>query len=103
MIERAVQEEAFSTLDTDARFVKVFALATPRDRANPAPTSWVGQGGRATAQISRKGTSVTLAIDRDPSFGDFVTSQLDDLYAAFLARDTSRTFREDEKGGDSES
>ncbi|MFJ7440805.1 plasmid partitioning protein RepB [Methylorubrum thiocyanatum] len=103
LIERAVQEEAFSALDTDARFVKVFALATPRDRTNPAPTSWVGQGGRATAQISRKGTSVTLAIDRDPSFGDFVTSQLDDLYAAFLARDTSRTLREDEKGGDSES
>lgn len=98
LVEKAVQEESFTALDTDARFVKVFALAAPRDATSPAPTTWAEQGGRATAQISRKGTSVTLAIDRDPSFGDFVASQLDELYAAFLAQ----TSLENGNGGGSE-
>lgn len=44
-----------------------------------------GQGGQTTAQISRRGTNVTLAIDdRDPSIGDFGSARLNELYAAFL-------------------
>ncbi len=79
--------EAFASLDSDARFLKVVALAAPKVRPDPASTRWAGQGGLATAQVVRRGTSVTLAIDRDPSFGDFVASRLDELYAAFLAQE----------------
>ncbi|WP_430912194.1 plasmid partitioning protein RepB [Methylobacterium sp. sgz302541] len=102
-VEKAVSEDAFASLDSDARFVRVAALAAPRDRSDPASTRWAGQGGQATAQISRKGTSVTLAIDRDPSFGDFVASRLDELYAAFLAQGASQAPREDRSGSGSES
>jgi ParB family transcriptional regulator, chromosome partitioning protein len=97
-VEEAVMEEAFASLDSDARFVRVAALAAPQNRHASVSTSWAGQGGRATAQISRKGTGVTLAIERDPSFGDYVASRLDELYAAFLAEDRSRTPRESERG-----
>ena len=97
-VEEAVMEEAFASLDSDARFVRVAALAAPQGRYAPVSTNWAGQGGRATALISRKGTSVTLAIDRDPSFGDYVASRLDELYAAFLAGDDSRTPRESGRG-----
>ncbi|WP_244538591.1 plasmid partitioning protein RepB C-terminal domain-containing protein [Methylobacterium sp. ap11] len=97
-VEEAVMEEAFASLDSDARFVRVAALAAPQNRHASVSASWAGQGGRATAQISRKGTGVTLAIERDPSFGDYVASRLDELYAAFLAEDRSRTPCESERG-----
>ncbi|KMO25513.1 plasmid partitioning protein RepB, partial [Methylobacterium variabile] len=54
-IEEAVMEDAFASLDSDARFLRVAALAAPQNRPDPVSTSWAEQGGQATAQISRKG------------------------------------------------
>ncbi|WP_264051542.1 plasmid partitioning protein RepB [Methylobacterium flocculans] len=86
VVERVVREEAFAALDSDARFLRVFAAATPRTESDPRSTAWRGQGGNATARISRSGATVTLAINRDPAFGEFVASQLDELYASFRDR-----------------
>ncbi|WP_156312274.1 hypothetical protein [Methylobacterium platani] len=51
------------------------------------------------AEISRKGATITLAIDRNSSFGGFVASRLDELHAAFLDQQASeiRINPEDEK------
>ena len=65
------------------------ALVAPRKPPRVESSRWSGQGGQATAEISRKGATVTLAIDRDPSFGNFVAARLDELYAAFLDQQAS--------------
>ena len=78
-------------LDSDARFARIAALVTPQKPSPATSKLWEGQGGQATAEISRKGATVVVAIDRDPSFGDFVVARLDELYAAFLHQKASQT------------
>nr|WP_245291052.1 plasmid partitioning protein RepB [Methylobacterium aquaticum] len=89
VVEKAVMDDAFMALDSDARFARIAALVTPQKLSPAASKLWEGQGGQATAEISRKGATVTLAIDRDPSFGEFVAARLDELYAAFLDQQAS--------------
>lgn len=89
VVEKAVMDDAFTALDSDARFARIAALVTPQKLSPAASKLWEGQGGQATAEISRKGATVTLAIDRDPSFGEFVAARLDELYAAFLDQQAS--------------
>ncbi len=82
-------DNAFVALDSDARFASIAALVTPQKPSPAASKLWEGQGGQATAEISRKGATVTLAINRDPSFGEFVAARLDELYATFLHQQAS--------------
>ena len=84
-VDDAVQDKTFAVLNSDARFLRVLAAAQSRQVARPKPTAWKGQGGHAMARIGRTATSVTVAIERDPAFGEFIAAQLDDLYASFLA------------------
>ncbi|QRE78214.1 plasmid partitioning protein RepB (plasmid) [Methylobacterium aquaticum] len=88
-VEKAVMDDAFVALDSDARFARIAALVTPQKPSPATSKLWEGQGGQATAEISRKGATVTLAINRDPSFGEFVAARLDELYATFLHQQAS--------------
>ncbi|BCM87908.1 plasmid partitioning protein RepB [Methylobacterium indicum] len=99
VVEKAVMDDAFTALDSDARFARIAALVTPQKPSPASSKLWEGQGGQATAEISRKGATVTLAIDREPSFGEFVAARLDELYAAFLDQQASGARNtENEKG-----
>lgn len=84
--ERAIQDPNLAGLDTDSRFARVLSAVTPKLLARPTPIAWKGEGGRATAKVSRTATTVTLAIDREPEFGEFVAERLDELYHAFRTR-----------------
>ncbi len=90
-VKKAVMDDAFMALDSDARFARIAALVTPQKPSPATSKLWEGQRGQATAEISRKGATVVVAIDRDPSFGDFVVARLDELYAAFLHQKASQT------------
>lgn len=84
---RMARDPDLAVLDSDTRFVRVLGAAAPRPAARERPTAWQSDGGVTRARISRAGSTVTLAIERDPAFGEFIASRLDDLYAAYR-RDT---------------
>jgi ParB family chromosome partitioning protein len=84
---QATREPALAALDSDERFMRVLSAASPPSEPKVKPTSWTGERGRTSARISRSGTTVTLAIERDPAFGEFVAERLDELYAAFRGRE----------------
>lgn len=82
-VERALRAPGFCDLDTDVRFAAVLAAVSQRTREQHRPTTWKGYGGPATARVSRAGKTVTLSIEREPQFGEFVAQRLDELYREF--------------------
>ncbi|MBF9235696.1 plasmid partitioning protein RepB [Microvirga alba] len=87
--DKAAGDPDLSALDTDARFERVLAATKEKRVERPKATTWKSSGGHATAKIVRSGKLMTLAIDREPEFAEFVASQLDDLYSTFLSREKS--------------
>jgi hypothetical protein len=94
--ERAAQDPMLSTIDTDVRFLRLFAAAmntTTQDQRSLEqkrlePTSWKSQNGKAMATIVNTEKTFSLAFDQrsEPGFAEFVTSRLDELYSSFLSQ-----------------
>jgi len=84
--ERTVKAISQEGLDTDSRFQRVLTAASDTSRVRPKKAAWRSATGRASAKITRSQRSVVFMIDQDPEFGEFVASQLDELYEAFQSR-----------------
>jgi ParB family chromosome partitioning protein len=86
--ERAAKDPDLLKADTDTRFLRVLAATNLSARSRPTVASWKSESGRAAATITRSKNAINLAFDssNEPEFADFVASQLDDLYIAFLSR-----------------
>ncbi len=86
--ERASKDPDLSKADTDTRFLRVFAATNLSTRSQPTVAAWKSESGRAVATITRSNKAINLAFDsrNEPEFAEFVASQLDELYTAFLSR-----------------
>ncbi len=86
--EQASKDPDLSKADTDTRFLRVFAATNLSARNQPTVATWKSESGRVVATITRSNKAINLAFDsrNEPEFADFVTSQLDELYTAFLSR-----------------
>jgi ParB family chromosome partitioning protein len=86
--DRASKDPDLMSADTDTRFLRIFAATRSVEQRHPAVTNWKSACGRAVATITRSSRAIRLEFDprSDPTFADFVASQLDDLYAAFLSQ-----------------
>ena len=86
--ERASKDPDLSKADTDTRFLRVFAATNLSARNQATVATWKSESGRVVATITRSNKAINLAFDsrKEPEFADFVTSQLDELYTAFLSR-----------------
>ncbi|MGT2489176.1 plasmid partitioning protein RepB [Methylobacterium oryzae CBMB20] len=91
-VTEIVAEEAFATLNSDQRFVRVFAAVTPVPSPPPPPAPAVhvpeaglAKDGRRLARIERTPTTLGLIIDETlhPAFGDFLVARLPELFAAY--------------------
>jgi ParB family transcriptional regulator, chromosome partitioning protein len=85
-VERAVRSISHESLDTDERFRRVLTAAFSTSRTGPQRSAWRSVSGQASAKITRSQRGVVLAIDQNPEFGEFIASQLDELYEAFQSR-----------------
>jgi ParB family chromosome partitioning protein len=74
--------------DSDTRFLRIFASTRLAEQSRSIVTNWKSLCGRAGATITRSRKTIRLEFDprSDPTFADFVASQLDELHAAFLSR-----------------
>ncbi len=86
--ERASKDPDLLKADTDTRFLRVFAATNLSARSQPTVATWKSEFGRAVAAITRSNKAINLAFDcrNEPEFAEFVASQLDQLYTAFLSR-----------------
>lgn len=82
--EEAVADDAFKSLDSDARFAAVLkSLAIARD-AN-APIAIKDPKGRQFARAEKTNAGMVLKIDEKvvPAFGEYLVNRLPELLAAF--------------------
>lgn len=86
---QSVGASEFVRLATDARFVAVFESASAKPKRRSAgERHWSAPDGQRLVRYGRSNNTFTLAIDeaKAPEFGDFVLSQLPELYEAFRSR-----------------
>ena len=85
--EKAAKDPDLIKVDTDTRFLRVFSAATKKTVSPPSVSRWKTPAGRVAATITRSNKSISLEFDAgvEPKFADFVASQLDELYNAFLS------------------
>ena len=90
--EKAAKDPDLIKVDTDTRFLRVFSATAKKTVSPPSVSRWKTPAGRVAATITRSNKSISLAFDADvePKFADFVASQLDELYNAFLSRGEPR-------------
>jgi ParB family chromosome partitioning protein len=81
----AIQADSvFQKLDSDARFVRVFAAISNRTPSRKA-SAWIDEGGKKLARIDDHAGWFRISIDKtvDADFGAFVADQLPTLLRAF--------------------
>jgi hypothetical protein len=83
--DRASKAPDLMSADTDTRFLRIFAATMSVEQRGASVTNWKSVCGRAVATITRSRRGVRLEFDprSDPTFADYVASQLDELYTAF--------------------
>jgi ParB family transcriptional regulator, chromosome partitioning protein len=86
--EQALRDPHLREMDSDTRFLRVFAAATAKQIKRPSVTTWRSSAGGATATLTRTSKATNLTFDQrtDPEFAEFVASQLDELHSRFLSR-----------------
>ncbi len=87
---RVAETERFKALlDSDARFLMLFASVAPGHSLRRSPEIWKDGVGRKLARIERADGRFTLSIDEtlEPSFGDYLLEQLPEILASFQRRD----------------
>jgi ParB family transcriptional regulator, chromosome partitioning protein len=89
-VDEIVAADAFATLSSDQRFVRVYAAVAPVPAPAPpvvraGPEAGLAEDGRRLARIERTPTTVGLIIDETlhPAFGDFLVARLPELFAAY--------------------
>ncbi len=77
-------DPAFEMLDSDSRFVRIFAVLSKKTVSRKAPV-WVDDGGKKIARIEDDAGWFRISIDKtvDADFGAFVVSQLSSLLRAY--------------------
>ena len=83
--DRASKDPDLMSADTDTRFLRIFAATRRVEQRGASVTNWKSVCGRAVATITRSRRGVRLEFDprSDPTFADYVASQLAELYTAF--------------------
>lgn len=94
-IEALLSHTDFKALSSDERFLKILSKLTSRQRAQAQPTQkpknlsnstqWNAIDRTVNVSVKRSQKKTTLSIEAADStkFADFITNQLDELYAAF--------------------
>jgi ParB family transcriptional regulator, chromosome partitioning protein len=77
-------DPAFAKLDSDARFLRMFAAISIRTPSRKAP-AWIDEGGKKIARIDDEGGWFRISIDKtvDADFGAFLADQLPALLRAY--------------------
>jgi ParB family transcriptional regulator, chromosome partitioning protein len=85
--EQACKDPDLAQADTNTRFIRVLVAAS-QPRLQPTVTNWKGPLGLASAKVTRTAKAINLVFDikDEPAFGEFVVSQLDQLYSAFQSQ-----------------
>jgi len=96
VVDRILATEDFKQLDSDTKFEILYSKiagagrAPKRRAAKAAPTkrTWTAGGGRIKGVIGRSGRaySISLTSKDSAAFGEFLSENLDRLYADFLAQ-----------------
>lgn len=86
-----IQEAAFTSKDTNARFVYLANQVTKTKKEGlpeRSLVSWKAQDGKVEANVSMTDKRCTLQIDRskDAGFAEFLVSKLDALYIEYAGR-----------------
>jgi ParB family chromosome partitioning protein len=94
--DRILDTEGFDQLDSDTKFeilhskVMEAGRAPKRRAAKAAPPkrTWTAGEGRIKGVIGRSGRAYTISLTAKDSagFGEFLSENLDQLYAEYLAR-----------------
>lgn len=94
-IETLLSHTDFKSLSSDERFLKILSKLTSRQKAQAQPTQkpknlsnstqWNAIDRAVNVSVKRSQKKTTLSIEAADStkFADFITNQLDELYAAF--------------------
>jgi ParB family chromosome partitioning protein len=87
LAEGMIADTSFTTLPSDARFLRLFEAVkpTPSSASGPSADVRLTDDGRCLARVERTKTTVGLLIDEtlNPAFGDYVLNRLPELFAAF--------------------
>ena len=92
-----VESAAFRAADSDSRFGQVADLALasartsgthPRSSPRRDVQAWAPQGGEPVVAVTRNARTCLMSFDlrRAPGFGDFVLTEMDRLYAMYMAQ-----------------
>jgi ParB family chromosome partitioning protein len=89
-VEAVIQDPEFAQLDSDARFVRVFTVATaPAPKSSKAGVQqWKSASGKIAAKVTRtdKGTTLFFDAKKDgAAFAEFIERKFHDLCAEFEA------------------
>jgi ParB family transcriptional regulator, chromosome partitioning protein len=87
VIDSTIRDPKFANLDSDSRFLRVFASLGSTDRPNRAKIEpMLGADGSRIAMIERSGSSLSITLDGAEvlPFGEYVASQLGVLHQEFL-------------------
>ncbi|OWO89729.1 plasmid partitioning protein RepB [Rhizobium esperanzae] len=86
VVDKVLADPSFESLDTDARFDKVFAALSAKP-VRAGTESIKSEHGVKLASVERKGTKISLQFDEKttPEFAEYVMEQLRDLHASYLA------------------
>jgi ParB family transcriptional regulator, chromosome partitioning protein len=86
LIEKVLRDPTFESLDTDAKFEKVFAALSAKP-VRAGTQSIKSEHGVKLASVDRKGTKVSLQFDDNstPEFGDYVLSKLRELHSSYMS------------------
>jgi ParB family chromosome partitioning protein len=79
-----VRQNAFSEMDSDRRFEKLFAILT-ETKARARAETWLGPDRTRPVRIRDSDTETTLAFSKKaaPGFAEFVRQRLDALYLEY--------------------
>ena len=96
IVDRILAAEDFKQLDSDTKFEILYSKVAEAGRApkrravKAAPTkrTWTAGGGRIKGVIGRSGRaySISLSSKDSAAFGEFLSENLERLYADFLAQ-----------------
>ena len=77
-------DPAFQKLDSDARFLRMFAAVSNRSPPRKSP-DWIDDGGKKIARIDDDAGWLRISIDKavDADFGAFLVDQLPALFRAY--------------------
>ncbi|MEM8575960.1 MAG: plasmid partitioning protein RepB [Pseudomonadota bacterium] len=94
--DRVLEADGFEQLDSDTKFETLHSKVaeagkTPKrrtTRAAPAKRTWTAGGGRIKGVIGRTGRAYNISLTSKDSaaFGEFLSENLDELYAAYLRK-----------------